>query len=284
LNREEATFMRRFCYIALSLAICSFLLNTENASATSNTELHDEFVPIKFVGAWTPFFEANDGQYPADVKFISRGMDYALHLKSNGMDLQLANLYAPTNQIQASSIKIRFVGAHPYPTTEGLGKSSTPMKYYLETNPRQVRSTMGYSDVHYKSIFPGIDLFFSCKSTYLEYYFVLSKHANLYNIVMEYSGAQKLSLNEDGELIIHTKAGDIIRPAPKLYQEINGVREQIPGGYVLLTKNRVGFDAGPYNQMASLIIDPVLVFFRAEDNWDKSKEENDHRIITPSHE
>ncbi|HBA85794.1 MAG TPA: hypothetical protein DCZ95_17055 [Verrucomicrobia bacterium] len=238
----------------------------------ASSECQDAFQPVRFLGAWTPFFESNTGRFPADVKYFSRGIDYAVGLKSDGLDLLLVNLEAKTNEPYSSCIGIRFVGASPYPTIEGAGRFPQPMRYYLGTMPPKLQEVTAYSKVQYKSVFPGVDLFFSCNSTFLEYYFVLSGRANLYDVVMEFSGADKMSLNEDGELVIRTKAGTIIRPAPKLYQEVNGIREPIAGGYVLLTKNRVGFDAGPYNQMASLVIDPVLVYFKTENNWAKNNE------------
>jgi hypothetical protein len=56
---------------------------------------------------------------------------------------------------------------------------------------------------------------------------------------------------------------------PVLYQEVGGVRVQVPGGYVLLPRTdvadagsirHVAFQVGPYNQAVAIVIDPVLAY------------------------
>lgn len=53
---------------------------------------------------------------------------------------------------------------------------------------------------------------------------------------------------------------EIIQPSPNIYQEINGVRHQVEGGYTLINKQQVAFHLGDYDTRQPLVIDPVLVW------------------------
>src|SRR5262249_50871276 len=47
---------------------------------------------------------------------------------------------------------------------------------------------------------------------------------------------------------------------PTLYQEIDGVRRQVLGGYVHCGRSGVGFRMGAYDRSRPLVIDPVLSY------------------------
>src|SRR5206468_1118548 len=47
---------------------------------------------------------------------------------------------------------------------------------------------------------------------------------------------------------------------PVIYQEIDGVRREIAGGYVRKGANRVGFQVAAYDRSQPLVIDPVLAY------------------------
>ncbi len=238
-------------------------LRTANAQQAYPPSPLDQ--PVRFVGAWSPYFEANNGQFDESILFVSRGTDYSMALLRDGMLLTIIN---PQAGEKSTSIQFKFLGSALYPGIEGEDPYPRKMKYYAGRDRPELFEVTAYRQVRYGSIFPGIDLFFSCNPYYLEYYFALSPRARLSDVVFEITGAEKLALNEEGDLVIRTQAGVLIRPAPRLFEEeASGLRKEIKGGYVLLANNRVGFDADTYNQMAKLIVDPVLIFFNSKENW-----------------
>jgi hypothetical protein len=109
----------------------------------------------------------------------------------------------------------------------------------------------------------------------LEYDFVVSPGADPDVIALNFSGADDISIADDGALVV--KAGDteIRQPAPFIYQEVNGTRQQVAGsfslstqhsalstdgcatGYCLLTT--VYFDVGAYDPSRPLVIDPLVL-------------------------
>ena len=47
---------------------------------------------------------------------------------------------------------------------------------------------------------------------------------------------------------------------PRIYQEVEGVRQEIPGGYVLKNTDQVGVHVAAYDATRPLVIDPVLTY------------------------
>src|SRR4030095_15014580 len=47
---------------------------------------------------------------------------------------------------------------------------------------------------------------------------------------------------------------------PTAYQEVNGVKEEVPVSYIAKNEHSVGFQLGDYDRSRPLIIDPVLVY------------------------
>ena len=105
-----------------------------------------------------------------------------------------------------------------------------------------------------------MDLIYYGNQQKLEYDFVVQPGANLNRILLEFSGADKITLDDNGDLLLQL-AGDSIRQhKPIVYQEIGGVRQMLSGNYVLHSGIQVGFEIADYDKSKPLIIDPVLAF------------------------
>jgi hypothetical protein len=93
-------------------------------------------------------------------------------------------------------------------------------------------------------------------------------------IRLSFTGVDKIEVGPEGDLVLHTAAGRIRQLKPHIYQEVDGVRQAVPGGYVvrgsqhseLTTDNRqlttpeVGFEVAAYDVSKPLVIDPVLLY------------------------
>ena len=220
--------------------------------------------PIKFVGKVVPYFECNRGEFNSTTKYLSRGENYTLRLETTKAILELFD----QDGGESTYVTMKFIGASPF--TDLMAKDRIPYRIqysYINAVPSQQKSVTGYRKIVYKSVFPGIDLVFAARPTYIEYYFELHPRAQINEIVIEYDGAQDVMLGGDGELIIQLAEGNLIQPAPTLFQVSDGIRNKIKGGFTLLSHNRVGFHVENYNQMASLVIDPVFLYFKPEKSW-----------------
>src|SRR6266436_8308855 len=110
------------------------------------------------------------------------------------------------------------------------------------------------------SVYPGVDLIYSGNEQKLEYDFVIAPGADPNTIALAFDGPYKLQINRQGDLVLRTKSGRIVQHKPFVYQEENGVKNEIAGHYVFKGKGQVGFKLGAYDTSKPLVIDPVLAY------------------------
>src|SRR5439155_2864250 len=104
----------------------------------------------------------------------------------------------------------------------------------------------------------GVDLVYYGNQRRLEYDFVVRPGADPARIVLGFQGPDRLEVDAEGDLVLHTAAGPVRQRKPIIYQEIGGVRKEIPGGYVVNDEHHVRFRVTAYDASQPLVIDPVL--------------------------
>jgi hypothetical protein len=115
--------------------------------------------------------------------------------------------------------------------------------------------------VTYPEVRPGVDLVFHGEEGRLEYDFVVAPGASTADAELAISGAESLSLDEAGALLIHTRSLVLRQPRPAVYQDdARGVRHWIQAEYRLIGDTRLAFAIGEHDETRSLIIDPVLLY------------------------
>ncbi len=224
-------------------------------------------------------FEANQGQTSAQVHYLSRGPGFSLYLTQAGATLvlkkqtdrrkfRLEHVNATLEQSQGeqsgplqSVLRVLPVGANAAARVTGEEQLPGRAHYFVGKDPARWRTNIPtYSKVHYSDIYPGIDLIFYGAQGQLEYDFVIAPGADPRAVRLRFTGADGLSLDRDGNLILQTAGGIVLMRAPAVYQEINGLRRDIAGRYVLDGKDQVSFRIGAYDASRPLVIDPVLFY------------------------
>jgi len=79
-------------------------------------------------------------------------------------------------------------------------------------------------------------------------------------IHMAFTGADKLTVDARGDLLVDAAGTQVRQHKPLIYQDGNGGRQEIAGDYVLGDGQQVGFQVGPYDRSRPLVIDPVLSY------------------------
>jgi len=212
-------------------------------------------------------FEANQGQLPPTVGFVSRGPAYSAYLTSDGMSLSLhpavAGAKANTAASSGSSrttLKFRLLGASRNPAAVGEVQQPGVVNYFIGRDPSNWRTNIPtYAQVRYKNIYRGIDLVYYGNQRQLEYDFEVSPNADPSQIRFAVDGARRMHI-ADGNLLIDTLAGQLRFQAPILYQVSKGKRVPLQGGYVIDGANSVRFRLANYNPGNQLVIDPVLSY------------------------
>ncbi len=198
-------------------------------------------------------FVANDGQDDAHVKFTSRGRGYNLFLTADEAVMTLQK-----SKKQSSVLRMKLLGANEAP--EISGESLMPMvtNDYTGKDASTHRANIAnYAKVKYSQVYPGIDAVYYGSQQQLEYDFIVAPQADPNLIKMQFTGATKLRLADNGDLLITTDGGELRHHAPVIYQNVNGDRETVKGSFVL-KGNEVGFAVGNYDRSKELIIDPTL--------------------------
>jgi len=213
-------------------------------------------------------FEANQGQTDPQVKFLARGTRHTLFLTSTEAILvRIGQEPAPTGnpdtreQATGTVLRMTVLGANPQPRVAGREELPGKANYFIGNDPARWQTNVPiYAKVHYRDIYPGIDLIYDGSQHQLEYDFIVSPGADPDTISLGFQGGHSLEVNTQGDLVLHTAAGALHQRKPFIYQEVDGVRREIPGRYALKDAYRVGFQVAAYDASRPLIIDPVLVY------------------------
>src|SRR5437899_3145340 len=221
-------------------------------------------------------FEANRGQTHPDVRFLSRGAGYSLYLTVGEAVLVLAKPDTKRDahstqarrdapgQVQPKPIALRMslVGAARKPLVTGLDELPGKANYFIGKDPAKWHTSVPtYARVQYQSVYPGIDLVYYGNQRQLEYDFVVAPGADPKKIVLGFKGADKLEIDAECNLVLYAPGGDIRQHKPVVYQEVDGIRQEIAGGYVRKGTTRVGFRVAAYDASRPLIIDPVVLSY-----------------------
>jgi hypothetical protein len=170
-------------------------------------------------------FEPNHGQAGDPVQFLSHSTGQLLLLEQNQAVLRLvAKPHAKDGKNPAGKrsdeLKIRFANANP--TAEILPLDIQPGKsnYFLGNDPAKWRTNVeNYSQVRYKSLYPGVDLLFYGNQHMLEHDCIVQPGADYRVIALDISGSRKIRKNADGSVFIEVLSGSgtVRFSAPRIY-------------------------------------------------------------------
>jgi hypothetical protein len=215
-------------------------------------------------------FEENRGQAPEEVRFLGSVGGHRVFFTSEGVQFVLVKLPPRPAAGEGDATELRerkpdvvarvgmiFDGASP--ETLVVGGDLLPGKVHHLVGPPSAwrRDIPLYARVRYEGVYPGIDAVFYDAGGWLKYDFLVAPGAQPEKIQLQVNGAESLRLTEEGDLLIHTAAGEIRQRRPFVYQERSGEREEV-GGSFAIAGNHVAFTVGPYDRSRVLVIDPQI--------------------------
>jgi hypothetical protein len=206
------------------------------------------------------YFEKNEGQVDAQVKYLARGKGYLFYFTPQEVRMALKN--GEDSDSPAALLKMQFVGAEQNPHIIGVDKQEYKAHYYRGNDPAKWHTDIpSFAKVSYEKLYPGIDALFYGDANIFEYDICVAPGGKPQDIRIHMEGMQKLSIDEEGNLCIQVKENQQLRmQKPIVYQMLDGEKEFVSGDFVLLTQNDVGFAIGSYDLTQTLIIDPVIVY------------------------
>ena len=195
-------------------------------------------------------FEANRGQADAQVQFVARGAGYTAFLTSTETVLQLG---------AHATVHLKPVGVNPAARILGDGELPGVVNYFRQGSSTAI-SAPTYRAVRYAAIYPGVELVYYGGPRGLEYDFVVAPGADPDRIGLGIDGAERVEVDGEGALVVHTTAGDVRQPRPVAYQRIGGVRRPVAADYALDAEGVVRLRLGAYDRSRRLVIDPVITY------------------------
>jgi hypothetical protein len=208
-------------------------------------------------------FEANKGQAHSDIKFISHGNHLNLLLTNTGA-LFLPDGSAarePGKPNQPGAVRMELVSANPLPSISGFDQLPNKSSYFAGSDPAGwITGIPNYTGVHYADVYPGIDLLYYGKGQQLEYDFITRPGSDPRVIKLSFYGAEKMSLDGDGSLVLKTALGEIRHHKPSVYQKVGGGKKYVRAQYVITNDSEISFHLGEYDASEPLVIDPILQY------------------------
>jgi hypothetical protein len=267
-------------------------------------EAKKEELRVQFANA-PAFFIENQGQTAEEVKYYFKGKDTVyftdegvvfrktVKSRESGVESRGVKFNAPTDAQPATfkslAYKLDFVGAKPT-APEARNKQKGKVSY-LKGNDRSKWHTdiPTYQEIVYPELYPprhserseeslsssGIDLIYKGVHGGMKYEFIVQPGADPDVIKLAYTGIEGLSIDDTGNLIIHTGLGDVRDTKPYCYQEIDGVEVEVKCNFKIHPLSlrgsetteaisnphfEYGFELAPYNTNYPLIIDPGLEY------------------------
>ena len=151
---------------------------------------------------------------------------------------------------------MQWEGANPHPVMEP-GSAGDGYYTFLKKDGATYKTitTHGYKTIRYKDVYPGIDIEYTIPDKGgIEYNLIVQPGADVSVVSMHYTGDVKsIRTDNNGNIVIHTKNGDIMEHAPQSSYSDGG---KVTSAFSI-AGNRFRFNlAEGYNKLQQLIIDP----------------------------
>ncbi|WP_413935427.1 SBBP repeat-containing protein [Nitrospira sp. BLG_1] len=243
-------------------------------------------------------FEANQGQWEEQVRFLARGPGYRLFLTPSESVLVLqqreptrgpaqrkrgkptARPEPPTSR--QAVVRMTLDGANPTPALDGTEPLPGIVNYFIGNDPAKWRTNIPtYAKVQYQEVYPGIDLAYYGNQGTVEYDFIVAPGADPDQIKLAFEGASDIQVADSGDLLLATAVGEVRVQKPLVYQlDPDGHKTLVAGHYLVEQKAahlrsssnpsvlstrysalpHIGIQLAAYDRTKPLVIDPVVLY------------------------
>jgi hypothetical protein len=230
-------------------------------------------------------FIPNAGQVATPSHFYTRGAGYGFYFTPEAVNM--AFIERPTKQTnyrhhrrfcpdeaqpeteqarQGMALSLRFIGSNPSADIKARKEEPGTVNFFIGNAPDKWQTNLhSYAEIVYPELWPGIEMVFRNTDGVLKYELIIQPGANLSDIRLTYDGADNLSSDVDGNLLIHTPMGILTEQRPMSYQP-DGEQQLLIATEFTLERQPDGSLAFGFSVLADydscypLVIDPGLVY------------------------
>ena len=210
---------------------------------------------------WPLSFAQNRGQADAQIEFLARRPGYSLYFFSESIVFAPERSEAGPSRVRFHDLpRLRFVGAEAQSPLQGLNRLPGRINYLTGNDPRQwLTDIPTYKRLKYRNLYPGVDVvFYSDREGQLIYDLHLAPGADPQRIRLSFEGTDRLSLDTQGNLVMHTAMGILRQHRPFVYQWVDGQQREVRSHYQLLPNQQIAFQLSDYDPTLALVIDPTI--------------------------
>ncbi|MCL5671222.1 MAG: SBBP repeat-containing protein, partial [Acidobacteria bacterium] len=229
-------------------------------------------------------FEQNRGQADPSVKFLARGNASTVFLsprsilivlrrsKSSFSDAFALRKLPPFTRSRVTTttdfVRVDLLGANAGPALEGRAALAGKSNYFIGKDPAKwIKDVPTYAKVICRGVYPGIDVVYYGNPRELEFDFIVGPGRDPRAIRLKISGKRGsagLRVEPDGDLDVHTAAGEVRLQKPRVYQLLGNPQTRrkrfLQSRYLVQRDGLVRLALSDYDRTKPLIIDPVLSY------------------------
>ncbi|HEX4786535.1 MAG TPA: SBBP repeat-containing protein, partial [Candidatus Sulfotelmatobacter sp.] len=218
-------------------------------------------------------FEANQGQTDPQVQYMARGNGYTVFLTANQAVFALhtsarpqekSAAHNPTTQEKkdrSAAIRLHLVGGNTHSPMSAASPLPSHSSYFIGNDRSHWHTGVPqYARVSYRNVYPGVDMAYYGMQKQLEFDFIVAPGASIDPIRLGVTGADRLSTDPSGNLILASSAGNVLLHRPIAYQQNNGERQPVDARFILQAHNQISFELGAYDRSRELVIDPSVSY------------------------
>ncbi|MBK8949184.1 MAG: SBBP repeat-containing protein [Flavobacteriales bacterium] len=173
---------------------------------------------------------------------------------------------------------LHFRGALPTMRIEGLKPHGDAANYFVGDAARHATGVSSFEEVWYKDVYPRTDVrYYAAEDGALEYDIICKPGSDPADIQLELKGIERLRVTDKGELVVPTSLGEMLFPAPVVYQGGERGEQRVDAAYAV-QGNVVRFTLGAYDRTRPLVIDPIALRWATWVNTNSSGDNHGHGI------
>ena len=250
--------MRRYVTLLTLILLCTLIPSVLHATSAASGLAAPDARAMKAYGNLPLSFIENQGQTDDQVGYVITGPQASAFFRDDGVTFDLFGKHTDKASCKHSVLKVTFAGADPDCVVEGADRLPGRVNYLIgKDQSKWLTGVPAFKGVVYKDVWPGIDVAYHGDRRQLKYDIAVAPGLDLANIRMKYEGAEKIWVDEAGDLNIKTAVTTFIERVPGIYQEKEGQKTALTGGYTLEDGNTVGFHVEGRDPSSSLMIDPA---------------------------
>ena len=162
-------------------------------------------------------------------------------------------------QMAGTALRIEYVDATGPRLLEPTGPAGGEINFLIGPEQTWERGIPLLDGVAYRDLYRGIDMIYRGSGPNLKSEFIVAPGEDPGRIRLRYAGADPVRVQDDGSLAIRVGRHMLHESAPVIYQERDGARLPVEGGFQV-NGDIVSFVVGGYDRSLPLTIDPVISY------------------------